>query len=212
MPKPYIKVLLDFVRTAPEIRVTRANAVYTGMKGNPKYPRPPVALAELKGLNDNYATAIAAAAQDGGKNAIAVRDQMGETVVQMLRKLAHYVEAVCEGEMDTFLSSGFAPAPASRIQTPPLSKSIRHIRPGPNSGTILLSLMAQKDAFSYEIRWCIPNADGTPGEFSSRPVATVRPASLITNLIPGTSYMFQVRTVTKTGYTDWGQPATRMCT
>jgi hypothetical protein len=92
------------------------------------------------------------------------------------------------------------------------SESIRYVRPGPNSGTIILSLLAQADAFSYEIRWCIPKADGTPGEFSSRPVATVRPATLITDLVPGAYYMFQVRTVTKEGHTDWGQPITRMCT
>src|SRR6516225_8870374 len=92
------------------------------------------------------------------------------------------------------------------------SESIRYVRPGPNSGTMILSLLAQADAFSYEIRWCIPKADGTPGEFSSRPVATVRPATLITDLVPGAYYMFQVRTVTKEGHTDWGQPITRMCT
>lgn len=212
MPKSYIKVLLDFVRTSPPIRVTRANAVYTGMKGNSKYPNPPVALAELKGLNDNYAVAIGVAAQDGGKNAIALRDQVGDKVVQMLRKLAHYVEATSDGDMETFLSSGFAPAPSSRMKTPPLSESIRYVRPGPNSGTMIVSLLAQADAFSYEIRWGIPNADGTPGEFSSRPVATVRPASQITDLTPGRLYLFQVRTVTKAGHTDWGQPITRMCT
>jgi hypothetical protein len=212
MPKPYIKVLLDFVRIAPAKRVTRANAVYTGMKGNPKYPNPPVPLVELKGLNDNYTNAISAADSDGGRNAIALRDQLGEKIVQMLRKLAHYVEAVSEGEMDTFLSSGFSPAPSSRTKTLPLSDAIRYIRPGPNSGTMILSLMAQADAFSYEVRWCIPNADGTPGEFSSRPVATVRPASVITDLIAGKTYLFQVRTVTKAGHTDWSQPVTRMCT
>src|SRR6516225_4664869 len=141
MPKPYIKVLLDFVRTSPGNRVARANAVYTGMKGNPKYPSPPVALAELKGLNDNYLAAIGAADHDGGKNAIALRDQLGETVVQILRKLAHYVEALCEGDMDTFLSSGFAPAPSSRTKTPPVSDAIRYVRPGPNSGTMVVSLL-----------------------------------------------------------------------
>jgi hypothetical protein len=212
MPKPYIKVLLDFVRTSPGNRSSRANAVYTGMKSNPKYLNPPVPLAELKGLNDNYTAAIGAAVADGGKNAIALRDQLGEKIVQMLRKLAHYVEAVSEGDMETFLSSGFSPAPSSRTKTPPLSYAIRYIRPGPNSGTMILSLMAQADAFSYEVRWCIPQEDGTPGEFSSRPVATVRPASVITDLIAGRMYLFQVRTVTKAGHTDWSQPIIRMCT
>jgi hypothetical protein len=211
MPKPYIKVLMDFVRTSPGNRFTRANAVYAGLKGNPKYPNPPFNLMELRAKNDAYLNSITAAI-DGGKTAIALRDDLGQGIIEMLRKLAHYVQAACEGDMETFLSSGFLPAPTSRTQTPPLSETIRYIQPGPNSGTMLMSLVAQKDAFSYEIGWCIPRADGTPGTWSTQPAATVRPAALIKNLIPGTAYMFTVRAVTKAGHTDWSQPVTRICT
>jgi hypothetical protein len=211
MPKPYIKVLLDFVRTSPASRLTRANAVYTGMNANPKYPNPPFNLMDLKAKADAYTNAIGAA-MDGGKMATAVRDDLGDTIVDMLRKLAHYVQAACEGDMEALLSSGFLPAPSARTQTPAVTQFIRYIRPGPNTGTMLLSLLAQKDAFSYEIGWCIPNADGTPGTWSTQPAATVRPASVVKDLIPGTAYMFRVRTVTKAGHTDWSQPIIRIVT
>jgi hypothetical protein len=211
MPKPYIKVLLDFVRTTPGNRLTRANAVYAGMKGNPNYPNPPFNLMELKAKSDAYMNSISAAT-DGGKMAIALRDELGGAIVEMLRKLAGYVQTACDGDMETFLLSGFLAAPTARTQTPPVTEFIRYIRPGSNSGTMIVSLLAQKDAFSYEIGWCIPASDGTPGTWSTQPAATVRPASVVRDLIPGTAYMFRVRTVTKAGHTDWSQPITRICT
>jgi hypothetical protein len=181
------------------------------MKGNSKFPNPPFNLMELKAKGDAYMNSISAA-MDGGKMAIALRDELGDAMVDMLRKLANYVQAACEGDIDTFLSSGFLAAPTARTQTPPVTEFIRYIRPGPNTGTMLLSLLAQKDAFSYEIGWCIPNADGTAGTWETQPAATVRPASIVKNLTPGAAYMFRVRSVTKAGHTDWSQPIIRIVT
>jgi hypothetical protein len=39
---------------------------------------------------------------------------------------------------------------------------------------------------------------------------TTRPPLLITGLIPGTTYVFQARAVTKTGYSDWSESVTRI--
>jgi hypothetical protein len=63
------------------------------------------------------------------------------------------------------------------------------------------------------MQWAIANPDGLPaGPFLSQPAATVRPAAVIKDLIPGTAYIFQVRTVTKAGHTDWSQPIIRIVT
>ena len=126
-----IKALLDFVRTSPENLLARANAVYTGLNGNPAYTRLPVDLSEFRVEVDAFAAAIAEAL-DGGKRAFAERKRRGEVVVHMLLQFAHYVEANCNGQLQTFLSSGFQPAPTSRSKTPPLSEAIRRIVPGSN--------------------------------------------------------------------------------
>ena len=113
-----IKALLDFVRTTPANLLVRANAVYAGLNGNPAYTRLPVDLSEFRAEIDGYAAAIAEAL-DGSKRAFAERKRRGEVVVHMLLKFAHYVEIECNGDLPTFLSSGFQPASTSRTQNGP---------------------------------------------------------------------------------------------
>jgi len=206
-----IKALLDFVRTTPSDLLARANAVYSGLNGNPGYTRLPVDLAEFRAEIDSYAAAIAEAL-DGGKRAFAERKRRGEVVVHMLLKLVHYVEAECNGDLPKFLSSGFQPAPTSRTKTPPLSEAIRKIVPGANSGHLLVTLIASRDAYTYQLRWAVAGSEESPGAWTITPVATTRPATLIKDLTPGSTYIFQVRAITDSGYTDWSDPVTRICT
>jgi hypothetical protein len=55
-------------------------------------------------------------------------------------------------------------------------------------------------------------APGTanPTTWSSQPVANSRTPVTISNLTPGTIYVFQARAVISTGYSDWSQPVTKM--
>ena len=46
----------------------------------------------------------------------------------------------------------------------------------------------------------------------SQTVASVRPSTTIAGLTPGTTYAFQVRALTKNGYTDWSDSVTIICT
>jgi hypothetical protein len=85
--------------------------------------RLPVDLAEFRVEIDDYAAAITEA-HDGSKRALADRKRRGEAVVHTLLKFAHSVEADCKGNLPAFLSSGFQPAPTSRMQTPPLSEAM----------------------------------------------------------------------------------------
>src|SRR5437867_8404211 len=145
-----IKALLDFVRTSPENLLARANAVYTGLNGNPAYTRLPVNLSEFRVEVDAFAAAIAEAL-DGGKRTFAERKRRGEVVVHMLLQFAHYVEANCNGQLQTFLSSGFQPAPTSRSNTPPLSEAISKIVLGSNSCEQLLTLIDYANSYNYHI-------------------------------------------------------------
>src|SRR5258706_14260539 len=74
---------------APLIAV--AQAVWTGLTGNPAYPNPSVDLAVLKAAVDGY-TAALAAALDGGKTALMERDAKRVALIRILQNLAAYVE------------------------------------------------------------------------------------------------------------------------
>jgi hypothetical protein len=205
-----IKALLDFVRTTPAALLTRANTVHSSLKNSTVYTRLPVDLSVFRSEVDDFALSTAAAL-DGGKQAIADRKQKGDRVIHSLLQFAHHAEAHCNGEITTFLESGFEPAPNTRTKTPPLSETIRKIVPGANSGQLMVTLMANRDAFSYELRWAPFNEVISPEKWITRPVVKTRPATLIDSLTPGTLYAFQARILTESGYLDWSDSVTKMC-
>ena len=138
---------------------------------------------------DDYSAALTAAL-DGGAKATAQRNAAAETLCRMLRQLAHYVEANCNDDLTTFLSSGFPHASAARTKALPLSESIRKIAFGPSAGQALVTVVKVPSAVSYELRWAAVGAGGSPGEWTNHPVPSTRPATL-SGLTPGTTYAFQ---------------------
>ena len=137
--KKLIRVLIDFTKIAAAELLTRAKAVYAGLNLNPAYPKPPVPLPELGKAIDDYSEATTLAL-DGGAKAIAERNARGEALRRMLRLLGHYVEANCNDDMITLLSSGFQPGPQSRTRGRPVSGSIRQIGSADASGQIRIAL------------------------------------------------------------------------
>jgi hypothetical protein len=206
-----IRVLLDFTRLTAADFLARANAVYAGLNLNPAYPNPPVPMPEFRLAIDDYSAALTAAL-DGGSKAITQRNASGEALRKVLRKLAHYVEANCRDDMATLLSSGFQPVLVNRVRTQPVSESIRKIEPGPTTGQVAVALVAVPGAVSYELRWAQVASGGTPGEWNSKPIARVRPASPVPGLTPGSTYAFQARALTPSGLTNWSDSVTRICT
>jgi hypothetical protein len=115
--------------------------------------------------------------------------------------------------MQTFLASGFDAAPNARTKTRPLSDTIRKIVHGDNSGQMKVTLLANKEAFAYELRWGIASTDTIlPDQWTTKPIAKTRPATLLDSLTPGKLYAFQARILTESGYTDWSHSVTKMCT
>jgi hypothetical protein len=201
--------LTDFTRATSAVLLARANAVYAGLNENPAYSNLPIPLTELRQAIDNY-SAAEAAALDGGAMAKAHKNDMGDALTKMLRRLARHVEDHCNGDPTTLLSSGFQVATVTRTRTQPLSESIRRIEYGA-SGEFVVSLVAVPGVASYELRWAPVASGGTPGAWSSVLAAKSRPPISVAGLTPGASYMFQVRAVSGSGTTDWSDPITRVC-
>ena len=207
-----IKVSLAFVRAVPADLYTFASSVYSGMNGNAAYPTPPVEMPAFKAAIDAYDTLLAAAL-DGSKKVLTQRNHQGEVLIKILRRLAHYVEGACKDDMTTFSSSGFQAVSKTRSTTPSLSQSIRKITQGSSSGVLLVWLIAIAGALSYEIRWvAVPagsNPPATPA-WTSMLVPSTHPPTTVSNLTPGTTYVFQARAVIQNGYSNWGDPIARI--
>jgi hypothetical protein len=205
-----IRVVLDLSRLTITELLAWANGIYAGMFENPAYPNPPVAMPEFRAAIDNFSVSITTAL-DGGTKAIADRNKAAEDLRRMLRKLAHYVEANCNDDMATFLSSGFQPLSTIRPKPVQASEHFRSVEPGAVSGEIVVKTVKKLDALIYELRHAAIASGGSPGEWTVHKVPSTR-AFTVAGLTPGTSYAFQVRTFSRSGsLSEWSDPVTRIC-
>jgi hypothetical protein len=210
-PKP-IKAVLGFGKLAPQALQERVNAVLNGVYGDPVWASltPPIDKATFKAAADSYSL-LTTAALDGSKKAIAARNHEGTVITKMLKTLAHWVEAACNDDMKTFLASGFQVVSKTPAKPASLSESFRQIEPGPNTGQFKIVLKDFADALAYQLQWAPVVPNGTPTAWTSQHIGLTRPPTIISGLVPGTHYVFQVRSITRTGTTDWSDPITRMC-
>ena len=206
-----IKALGGYHKKTPTDNLTAANAIHAGIFTDPTdYPKPPIEESAFKNAIDTLSTRITAA-RDGGKKAIADRNQQEQIVIKMMRQLGQYAEAACNDDVPTFLKSGFQPAPTVKSPRSPLSQWIRSVKTGKVSGQIHIHLVAVDGAATYEVRWA-STVNGTPGTWTSQMVGKTRPAFKITGLTPGTNYTIQVRSFADaTGFSEWSDPITRLC-
>ena len=205
--KNLILALLNLAKMTYADLVVTANGIYAGLNQNPAYTNPPVAMTVLRTTIDEFTAAITAALT-GGLVAVQQRNDLADTLKGMLRQLAHYVEATSNGNMTTFLSSGFKAASAVRILAPPVSELFRSIVHGSVSGQMLIVLMSLASAYSYEVRWAPVPAGGVPATWTSQGFGTTR--GTISGLTSATTYAFQARTLTSAGYSDWSDTVTRV--
>lgn len=184
--------------------VALAGAVYAKMSGNLNFPNPPVKMAELQEALDDCKTANAAAL-DGGKRAIALRDKNMDRLCNMLRQLHNYVQHNCNNDPAIALTSGFSLAPDASPAPPTLSSVIRRIVEGLRSGELLITLVGNRDAAHFQLRWAPERLEGHQEEWTIVALSGVQKPWLVSNLTPGTVYEFQVRALLKSTnrYTDW---------
>ncbi len=206
-----IRVSFTFLKGTDGAFLSRCGSVLKGTTGNSAYPSSPVDPAGFKTALDSLTTLVVDAL-DGGRKAIAARVAQRGVVTKMLRSIGHYVEVACNDDLNTFLSSGFEPLTIVRVPQEPVAPAmIRNIDHG-STGQLLVSLKSVPNAFSYQLRFAPLAAANAGGPWVFQSVASVRQAAACNGLTPGTTYVFQVQTLGKLGFSDWSNSVTKMCT
>ena len=204
-----IKAVLGFTKVTDDAFVTFVNTVHDGMNGNPAYPAPPVDMATFETAIDSL-TSLVAAAADGGKKAITLKDKQRAATIKIVLQLGHYVEIACNDDMATFTSSGFVAVSTARTPPQPLPiPNLKTVNQG-NTGQMLVAVQAVSGALSYDLRYAPVVAGATPTTFTTVTLTSSK-AAPINGLTPGTVYTFQVRALGRLGYTDWSDAVNRMC-
>jgi hypothetical protein len=143
-----IRILLGLTRMTRGEIIALAGAVCKNMSGNLNFPNPPVKMAELNQASADC-VAASAAALDGGRKALAERDKKMDRLCDMLRQVCTYVQHNCNNDPVIASTSGFLPAPGAPPPPPPLSNVIRRIVDGLRSGELLITLVGNPDAGSF---------------------------------------------------------------
>ena len=196
-------------RQSADQLVTMAGAVITGLSNNPAFPAPTVDLKAVQAAVDQLNVALVAQAGGGGTTATAEKRNKQEALISLLRKLKHYVEDHCGNDVAVLLSSGFQAASTTRDCSPLAIPSILSLNLG-NRGELLLKISPIARAKCYEVQMAVMGAGNVPGSWQAAGIFTSSRIT-IANLVPGTTYVFQVRAIGATGYTDWSNPVSRMC-
>ncbi len=209
MKKSMIKAATGFRRMTAEAVFNTSQAIYNALNGNDKISAPPSPFDLPTLLAANQALSAAnVAALDGSKQAIALKSHCQDVVVNILDQLAVYVQANCNGDITTFLTSGFKAKSSTKAQATTASEAIRYVESGPKSGQASAKLVADPKAGAYEIRFAPVPAGGVPTDWTIHPVVNLRSATVVPGLTPGTTYAFQARSVTASGYSDWSDSVT----
>lgn len=198
-------VSLEFGRLSDPELDEFTGAVIDNMTGNTDYPTPAVSMAALGTARTNFQNAMAAQAQ-GGTAATAAKNAARDTLVELLRQEANYVQGACGNDLTVLLSSGFHAASTNRTPEPLSTPSIVKIL---NKATtqLVLRVTPLANAKIYEIRYSV-----TPGQWQPGGISTQARRIVVTGLTPGTNYTFAVRGVGgSTGFSDWSDPVSHMC-
>ena len=115
--------------------------------------------------------------------------------------------------METFVSSGFTAVLKTKAKKPPVSENFKTLDLGPQSGQIQDTVVPDPEAAAYQIQYAaVPAGGGTPTAWQAVAIgSSVRKGFTISNLTPGTTYLFEVRSVKHDGgYSDWSNPIPKM--
>ncbi|MBI5687409.1 MAG: fibronectin type III domain-containing protein [Verrucomicrobia bacterium] len=204
------KVLVGFTHAPDPVLVETARGVLKCMTGNPAFPEPPVTMLALEAAINEFSAGLAAQFQ-GGTMATTHKKNTRDALVALLRRLAAYVQASCNGDLAPLLSSGFQAATPSRARQPLDAPGIPRLTNG-NSGQLMAKIKPVPNAKCYETRYAVVRTDGAVGPFQFSDISADSRAIALNNLTPGTLYEVQIRAVGgSTGYSGWSDPTQHRC-
>ena len=211
---PILHVLRDWAEGPDAGLHGRAQTVHaslytSGLWTVPPNPAIPVTAAALAtGISDF--DAAMAAADGGGPEETAAKNDKRAVLVDLLRELASYVDDNHGNDMAKLLASGFQAASTNRAQSPldiPLIKEITNN----GSGKLGVRIAPVANAKSFEARYALIPPGGAAGPWQHGGTFPNSRSILISGLTPGGNYQIQIRAVGgSTGYSEWSDPITHM--
>ena len=172
-----------------------------------KFPNLPVAPTVIKTLAEDLA-AKQAATITGGSVEYAARDNAFDALTAALDSDADAVEMVVGMNLEMLLATGYLPASTNRTSSPLDDTAVLGLF---NNGTTraLLRLQTVTNTKSYQVQTSADNGK----TWQEAIVSTKAIRIVITNLVPGTTYLVRARAIGgSTGASNWTSPGSIMST
>ena len=195
-----VKPAIGFVSSDSDAQlVTDTANIIVSMTNNANYPSPTPTLAPITTAKNDFAQAIANAA-DGGKELTLIKNEKRAALAALLRELAAYVSVACKGSMPVLVGSGFPTWKPTRTPAGDLpAPGAPTLGLGVRSGQLTASTTPVPNGYTYNWRVSLP---GNPPDIKVR-VQTTAASNVFDNLTPGQIYLVDVNVVGSAGPSDY---------
>jgi hypothetical protein len=191
--------ILSLPPAVPKL-ITCALGIVTRMTNNPSFASPIPTLAAVQAAIDDLEEAEVIALMRT-RGAAAARDAKRAVLVSLLEPLRAYVQTIADANPENgpaiIESAGF-----TLRKIPVMPPRGFKVERGAVSGTVKLVVPATARRAAYDWQYSV---DG--GKTWLEIVSTLQSRTEVTGLTPLTTTQFRYRTLTKTGRSDWSQPA-----
>ena len=197
-------VIYDFSKLSIPELITFSYHIYNSMNGNSRFPNPDISLELINVQTGNLSTHHIAA-QGGSHEETALMRKTRDELVEILKKLANYVDRIADGDEATIMNSGFHLA---KQPVPPQHAEFS-VEAGEKPGTVDLKRQAVDGAKSYiwqTSQDVIPPDDR--GWIFAGASTTVK--FTVTGLNSVTRYYFRSAAVTSEGLTAYTEPVAKV--
>lgn len=127
-------VKLGLLGLTPTALVEKGRTLVQSCTGNANITLPPAVLTDLSAACDALEVANIAVRDNGGRMDTLVRDARVTDLEELIRALAGYVQAQCDGDQEKITSTGFGtrrrPSPIGVVDAPGNLRAVRGKLPG----------------------------------------------------------------------------------
>lgn len=200
--KTNIKLSYAFRKLPDNSLTALAVRVHTMLYAQSVYAGAPVTAADLQAIITAFSNAKTAQA-DGGKLATAEKNQRREELLDLLNKLAYFVQLACDNDLVVLLESGFdavkrEPSPTTVTKTSVLNITQTH------SGVALVTVKAERNSKTYEVQAAEIDENGALGPYGPSVLRSSSRKIPVAGLTAGKMYVFRVRVIGAKGDTsEW---------
>lgn len=183
---------------------TKATHIIDCMTGNPNFPDATPYVTKVQTAKTAF-DAARLAAQNGGVQNTALKDQTRKALEAALKDLALYVRLNCKNDLAIMLSSGYmGQKDAEPLPEPGVPENFK-VEQGINSGSVIVSVNSYRRGSKYVFEFALETETGEP---SWKSVYGPKKQT-IRDLIPGKKYMFRAAIDSKSGILNYSEIITK---